>query len=169
MPDGDGFPGDSGKVPVCQCRRHKRHRFDPWVGNIPWRRKWQPTPVFLPGKTHGQTSLEGYSSWGGERVGYDLVTNNSAVMMTGFSVNICWKREGRSKWIMLILVGCSLCVKHYIKTFTNIFFFSLPTFSLKHYNNHMSSLRICPFWRWGNWWLAILIILPKVWESVRDG
>ena len=72
MSDDGGFPGESGKVPVCQCRRHKRHRFGPWVGNIPWRRKWQPTPVFLPGKSHGQTSLEGYISWGGERVRRDL-------------------------------------------------------------------------------------------------
>ena len=37
--------------------------FDPWVGKIPWRRKWQPTPVFLPGKSHGQRSLTGYSPW----------------------------------------------------------------------------------------------------------
>ena len=37
-----GFPGStSGKEPACQCRRHKRHRFDPWVGKIPWRRAWQ--------------------------------------------------------------------------------------------------------------------------------
>ena len=41
-----------------------RHGFDPWVRNIPWRRKWQPTPVFLPGKSHGQRSLAGYSPWG---------------------------------------------------------------------------------------------------------
>ena len=41
-----GFPGGaSGKEPVCQCRRHKRHRFSPWIGKIPWSRKWQPTPV----------------------------------------------------------------------------------------------------------------------------
>ena len=53
-----GFPGDaSGKEPTCQCRRHKRHRFYPWVGKIPWRRKWQPTPVFFPGEFHGQRSL----------------------------------------------------------------------------------------------------------------
>ena len=45
-----GFPGGaSGKEPACQCRRHKRHGFDPWVGKIPWRRAWQPTPVFWPG------------------------------------------------------------------------------------------------------------------------
>ena len=44
-----------------QCRRHK---FDPWVGKIPWSRKWQLTSVFLPGKFHGERSLAGYSSWG---------------------------------------------------------------------------------------------------------
>ena len=46
-------------VSVClQCRRPG---FDPWVGKIPWRRKWQPTPVFLPGESHGRRSLVGYS------------------------------------------------------------------------------------------------------------
>ena len=39
-------------------------RFDPWAGKIPWRRKWQPTPVLLPGKFHGLRSLVGYSPWG---------------------------------------------------------------------------------------------------------
>ena len=39
--------------------------FDPWVGKIPWRRKWQPTPVLLPGKSPGQKSLAGYRPWGG--------------------------------------------------------------------------------------------------------
>ena len=47
----------SDKESACQCRRHRRHGFDPWVGKIPWRRKWQPTPVFLPGKAYGQRSL----------------------------------------------------------------------------------------------------------------
>ena len=52
------FPGGtSGKEPTCQCGRHKRHRFDPWVRKIPWRRAWQPTPMFLPGESHGQRSL----------------------------------------------------------------------------------------------------------------
>ena len=41
----EGFPGSpSGKEPTCQCRRRKRRGFDPWVGKIPWRRAWQPTP-----------------------------------------------------------------------------------------------------------------------------
>ena len=43
--------------------RWRGHRFHPWVRKIPWRRKWQPTPVFLPGKSHGQRSLAGYSQW----------------------------------------------------------------------------------------------------------
>ena len=48
---------------ACQGSRHRRHRFDPWVGKIPWRRKSQPTPGFLPGKFHGQRSLADYSPW----------------------------------------------------------------------------------------------------------
>ena len=55
--------GTSCKEPDCQCRRHKRLGFNPWVGEIPWRRKWQPTPVFLLGESHGQRSLAGYSPW----------------------------------------------------------------------------------------------------------
>ena len=56
------FPGGAGsKEPAWQCRRQKRCRFDPWVGKIPQRRKWQPTPVSLPGESHGQRSLTGQS------------------------------------------------------------------------------------------------------------
>ena len=67
-----GFPGStSGKEPASQCRRHKRHRFDSWVGKMPWRRAQQPTSVFLPGESHGQRSLEGYRPQGPQRVGND--------------------------------------------------------------------------------------------------
>ena len=51
----------SGKVSACWCRRLG---FDSLVRKIPWRRKWKPTPVFLPGKSQGQKSLVGYSPWG---------------------------------------------------------------------------------------------------------
>ena len=64
----------SGKESTCQCRRCKRCRFDPWIGKIPWRRKWQPTPVLLPGKSHGRRSLAGYSPRGSKSVGHDLAT-----------------------------------------------------------------------------------------------
>ena len=60
-----GFPGSArGKELACQCRRHKRLGSDTWVGKIPWRRAWQPNPVFLPMESHGQRSLAGYSPWG---------------------------------------------------------------------------------------------------------
>ena len=56
------FPGGSdGKASACL--RCGRPGFNPWVGKIPWRRKWQSTPVLLPGKSHGQRSLVGYSPW----------------------------------------------------------------------------------------------------------
>ena len=52
----------------------ERETFDPRVGKIPRHRKWPPTPTFLPGESHGQRSLAGYSPWGHKRVGHDLVT-----------------------------------------------------------------------------------------------
>ena len=57
-----GFPGGSDGKSVClQCGRP---RFNPWVGKIPWGRKWQPTLVLSPEEFHGQRSLVGYSPWG---------------------------------------------------------------------------------------------------------
>ena len=54
-----------------QCRRRRRCEFDSWVGKIPWRRKWQPTPVLLPEKSQGERSLVGYDPWGHKRVRQD--------------------------------------------------------------------------------------------------
>ena len=60
-----GLPGGkSGEEPICQCRGCRRRRFDSWAGKIPWRKAWQPTPVFLPRESHGQKSLEDYSLQG---------------------------------------------------------------------------------------------------------
>jgi len=56
-----GFPSGSGVIPEpfhLQCRRH---RVNPWVGKIPWRRAWQPIAVFLSGESHAESSLVGYS------------------------------------------------------------------------------------------------------------
>ena len=52
--------GTHGKEPACQCRGHKRCRFDPWAERIPWKRAWQPTPVFCLENPHGQRSPMGY-------------------------------------------------------------------------------------------------------------
>ena len=46
------------------CLQFRRHGLNPWVGELPWKREWQPTPVSLPGESHGQRSLVGYSPWG---------------------------------------------------------------------------------------------------------
>ena len=50
------------------CLQFWRPRFNPWVGKTPWRRKWLPTPVFLPGELYGQRSLAGYSPWGSKEL-----------------------------------------------------------------------------------------------------
>ena len=77
--------GSDGKSICPQCRRPG---FNPWVGKTSWRRKWQPTPVFLPGKSHGWRSLVGYSSWG--RKGSDT-TDLTFCVLLGFvpALNTC--------------------------------------------------------------------------------
>ena len=55
-----------------------RHQFDPWVGKIPWRRAWQPTPVFLPGESHEERSLAGYSPWGRKSVVHNLAAKQQS-------------------------------------------------------------------------------------------
>ena len=56
--------GHSGQESTCQCRRHKRQAFNPWVRKTPCRRKWQPTQVFLLVKSDSQRTLAGYNPWG---------------------------------------------------------------------------------------------------------
>ena len=62
VPGADSLGNSLSRQKIClQCRRPE---FSPWVGKISWRKKWQPTPVFLPGESHGQRNLLGYSPWG---------------------------------------------------------------------------------------------------------
>ena len=78
-----GFPnGSADKESACQCRRRRRWEFDPWVGKIPWRRKWQPTPVFVPGIIPWTEGPGGLQSTGLQRVGHDWATRH-ARMQTG--------------------------------------------------------------------------------------
>ena len=75
-----GFPWWlSSKERACQCRRRG---LDPWVRKIPWRRKWQPTPLFLCGKSHAQRALEGYSPWDRKRVRHNLATKQQRTTST---------------------------------------------------------------------------------------
>ena len=69
----------SGKEPTCPCTRRRRCRFDPWVGKIPWRRKRQPIPVFLPGECHGQRSLVSHNPWGC-RVRHDWAIEHTSLI-----------------------------------------------------------------------------------------
>ena len=72
-----GFPGGS---VVKNLPAMRRHEFNPWVRKIPWKKKWQPTLVFLPGKSYGQGSLVGYSTWICKRVRHDLETKQQQFM-----------------------------------------------------------------------------------------
>ena len=99
------FPGGSvSKEFACnaedflQCRRP---RFDPWVEKIVWRRKWQPTPVFLPEKSHGERSLAGYSPWV-TRVGHSLATEHHHHKTTTIHSDLCGLRWNEIKELHII-------------------------------------------------------------------
>ena len=87
-----GFPGSSdGKESACSAGDLE---FDPWVGKIPWRSKRLPTPVFLPGKSHGQTSLVGYSPRGHKELDMTerltqthILSHGSVLMKNRYVVN----------------------------------------------------------------------------------
>ena len=67
-------------------------RVDPWVRKIPWRRKWRPTPVFLPGKSHGQRILVGYSPWGHTELDMtDLTHTHSDKVSPESEINVLLK------------------------------------------------------------------------------
>ena len=91
--------GTSGKEPACQCRRRKRREPDPArVRKIPWRSAWQPTPIFLPGESHGQRSLADYSPWGRSRVRREWAHTHSisytqVFIATRFTIVKRWKQQ----------------------------------------------------------------------------
>ena len=75
------------------ARRCKKCGLDPWVGKIPWRREWHPTPVFSPGEPHGQRSLGGYSPWGRKEPDATERLNNKLVlqMLPDPHHSGCWR------------------------------------------------------------------------------
>ena len=86
----------TGKELTGQCRQCG---FDLWARKIPWRRKWQPTPVFSPGKSHGQRSLVSYSLWGHkepdttERVSMHMHTHMRIVYLGRISLLRTWRQS----------------------------------------------------------------------------
>ena len=112
-----GFPGWlSGKEPTCQCRRQG---FNPWVRKIPWRRKWQPIPVFLPGKSQGQKGLVGYSPWGPKRVGHNLETKTTTYikltlkLFLSLKLQVVPERNFPSDIMLHFVVSLTYVLNHY--------------------------------------------------------
>ena len=82
----EGLPWWLRRWSVClQCRRPG---FNPWVGKLSWRRKWQPTPVFLPGKSHGQRSLASYSLWDCKESGHNVATKQQIFHCNMYHISI---------------------------------------------------------------------------------
>ena len=88
-----GFPGGAGgKEPVSQCRRRKRCKFNPWVRKSPWRRAWQPTPVFLPGESHAHRRAtihrvtKSWTRWSGLACTHTLRSASSAFIFLALNL-----------------------------------------------------------------------------------
>ena len=91
-----GFPGGaSSEELICQCRRLNRRRFNPWVRKILCRRKWQPVQVFLPGKFHGQRSLEGYTV-------HEAIKSRTRMNTHTSFTTVQWKTILKGDWVSRI-------------------------------------------------------------------
>ena len=73
--------GVSGKEPICNAGRFWRQRFDPWVGKIPWRRAWQPTPVFLPGESAWTEELGSYNPLDRKELDTTEATSHACILL----------------------------------------------------------------------------------------
>ena len=92
-------------------RRHKRCGFNRWVGKIPWRRAWPPTPVFLPGESRGQRSPAGYSPWG-RRVSHSWVTKHARIVYVHhvfFFRSSISEHRLRVSWLLKMLQWTWVC------------------------------------------------------------
>ena len=90
----------SSKESAGQCRRHKRRRFDPWVGKIPWSRKRQLAPVFLPRKFHAQRSLVSYSPWGRKKSDWTHTHIHGVRALVFISFDL-WPTVGNTFYIVI--------------------------------------------------------------------
>ena len=134
------FPGGSDGKSIClQCRRPG---FDPWVGKIPWRRQWQPTPVLLLRKFHGWRSLVDYSPWG--RKVSDMTERLHSLSLSTLCIYLC-----------MSLCVCNLCItkcllmKLLLREVYIVYFFvksyvvwSLPVMMVYNFSNKFSLLRL---------------------------
>ena len=109
------------------CLQCKRPGFDPWVGKNPWRKKWQPTPVVLPGKSHGRRNLIGYSPWGHKES--DTTERLRLAYWRGWTEMVYVTVMGISlKLVMLNTVTWFLAIFISLLLFSFFFFLSLTLF-----------------------------------------
>ena len=134
----------SAKASACQCKRSRRHRFDPWVRKVPWRSKWQPTPVFLPGQeSHGQRSLVGYSLWSCKRVRLSDWTITMSSVTSGRALLTAVDFTSRHN---MLTAQCSCLKMHNWPLFFVPFHFTLPSIvSVQDLLGFLFSINIFPF------------------------
>jgi len=145
-----GLPRDTnGKEPICQGRRHEKHKFNTWVWKIPWRRAWLPTPLFMPGESHGQRSLEGYSSWGGHDWSKFVCTHMQFKHLNSFrSPRISFNRfKYLSECETNLLISTELSIRFWacISNFSLCIaspVLGLPSWYLAHYTDAHRQLKI---------------------------
>ena len=118
-----GFSGGSdGKEYSCNVGDIKRFRFDPWVGKIPWRRKWQPTSEFLPGESQGRGSLVAYGPCGCTE---SDMTERLALSLLGPSKSIYLVANGKIVFFLIADQYSNLCVCVYKHSVFPLYFLSL--------------------------------------------
>ena len=116
------------KKPVCPCRRWKRRGFDPWVGKIPWRRAWQPTPVFLPGEFHGR------GAW--------------PAIVHRVAKNQTWLKRFSTAWA----VGCYLLCCYLTNIYVLNYIYSGPDTTIKlNSTNDENKFKLIYRWNFGLW------------------
>ena len=144
----------SGKESACQCRRLKRHMFNPWVEKIPWRGKWQPTPVFLPEKSNGQMSLECYTVHGVIRVRHNWATNTltnmECVLLIFFLISLNTKHNIGYMVFNIFIIKNSIADNSIQPQLMPLCHCPSHTIFLKHWSSFNSLLPIpvhmlCPF------------------------
>ena len=86
---------------MVQWYKKKERKENLWVRKFPWRRKWQPTPVFLPGKSHGRRNLAGYHLWGHKRVGHNWTIKHNTILFKSFTANKNHVKIGHGLWLSL--------------------------------------------------------------------
>ena len=102
-----GYPdGDSGRESSYQRRRYKSQGLDPWVGTIPWRRKWSPPPAFLPGKFQEQRNLVGCSPWSCKE------SDTTEHAHAGGQKGVEWEEAGDWNWYIYTIKIHILCTKY---------------------------------------------------------